>query len=212
MKKLEEIYWWHRIKLPDGTITPGECKHGEENEDFFSERFGMPLDLSGKTVLDIGCWDGLFSFEAERRGATVVAIDPYQNRKKGSNDGFQYAKKALNSKVEFHEVDLEGHWAGQRDIRQYDITLYYGVLYHVVSPLRELKYLRHLTKEFALIETAISEKEGCVYEFLPGHADDHTNLFYPTIEALEKSLLHVGFSRVEVIYKETTRATVKAIV
>src|SRR5262249_61156859 len=37
----------------------------------------IPDDLSGKTVLDIGAWDGYFSFEFERRGAHVLAIDTY---------------------------------------------------------------------------------------------------------------------------------------
>src|SRR6266436_2822961 len=38
----------------------------------------IPQDLTGKTVLDIGAWDGYFSFEFERRGAKrVLAIDSY---------------------------------------------------------------------------------------------------------------------------------------
>jgi tRNA (mo5U34)-methyltransferase len=32
-------------------------------------------DLTGKTVLDVGAWDGFFTFELERRGAKVTAVD-----------------------------------------------------------------------------------------------------------------------------------------
>ena len=61
----------------------------------------MTQDLSGITVLDIGAWDGFFSFEAERRGAKrVLATDlpawvvrPGWERGK---DGFM-ARKALGS-------------------------------------------------------------------------------------------------------------------
>ena len=41
-------------------------------------RLDLPLSLAGESVLDIGAWDGFFSFEAERRGASrVVAADYY---------------------------------------------------------------------------------------------------------------------------------------
>jgi tRNA (mo5U34)-methyltransferase len=41
----------------------------------------IPADLSGKTVLDVGAWDGFFSFEFERRCAKrVLAIDAWGGR------------------------------------------------------------------------------------------------------------------------------------
>jgi tRNA (mo5U34)-methyltransferase len=67
-------YWWHSIDLPAGT-TPGH-----KSPDLLrSEWAALGLDdLSGKTVLDIGAWDGWFSFAAEQRGASrVVALDHY---------------------------------------------------------------------------------------------------------------------------------------
>jgi tRNA (mo5U34)-methyltransferase len=67
--------WWHSIDLGQGVITPG-WKSAEQlrNE---VDALHLP-DLSGKTVLDIGAFDGFFSFEAERRGARrVVALDHY---------------------------------------------------------------------------------------------------------------------------------------
>ena len=68
-------FWWHSIELPDGTVTPGEKSldqlHGEW------ERMRLP-PLAGLNVLDIGAWDGWFSFRAEREGASrVVALDSF---------------------------------------------------------------------------------------------------------------------------------------
>jgi tRNA (mo5U34)-methyltransferase len=62
--------WYHAIDLPDGVVTPGI-------RGWTMESLQMP-DLTGKSVLDIGAWDGYFSFEAERRGAArVVALDHF---------------------------------------------------------------------------------------------------------------------------------------
>jgi tRNA (mo5U34)-methyltransferase len=68
-------YWWHSIRLPDGSVTPGE-KSPEVLEEEWRD-LALP-SLSEKTVLDIGAWDGWFSFAAERAGASrVVALDQF---------------------------------------------------------------------------------------------------------------------------------------
>jgi tRNA (mo5U34)-methyltransferase len=68
--------WWHSIDLGDGIVTPG-TKPAETMRAEIAA-LGLPDDLSGKTVLDIGAWDGAFSFECERRGADrVVALDHF---------------------------------------------------------------------------------------------------------------------------------------
>jgi tRNA (mo5U34)-methyltransferase len=67
--------WWHSIDLGDGIWTEGR-KTPDMLRDELSA-LDLP-DLAGKTVLDIGAWDGFFSFEAERQGAKrVVALDHY---------------------------------------------------------------------------------------------------------------------------------------
>jgi tRNA (mo5U34)-methyltransferase len=64
-------YWWHSIDLGDGLITPG----AKSATLLRTERETMDLpDLRGKTVLDIGGWDGYFAFAAERAGAERVAV------------------------------------------------------------------------------------------------------------------------------------------
>jgi tRNA (mo5U34)-methyltransferase len=64
-------FWWHSIDLGDGVVTPG----GKSPEVLECELDVIDLpDLAGRTVLDIGGWDGYFAFEAERRGASRVAV------------------------------------------------------------------------------------------------------------------------------------------
>jgi tRNA (mo5U34)-methyltransferase len=64
--------WWHSIDLGEGVVTPGRKPVDARAE---LESLQLP-DLRGKTVLDIGAWDGFYAFAAERLGATrVVALD-----------------------------------------------------------------------------------------------------------------------------------------
>jgi len=68
--------WWHSIDLGEGVVTPGAKPLETMRREV--DQLGLPDDLSGKSVLDIGTWDGGFSFEMERRGADrVVALDHY---------------------------------------------------------------------------------------------------------------------------------------
>ncbi len=71
LAKVNEIQWCHSIDLGNGVITPGLSKTrplGDQE---------LP-DVAGKSVLDIGAWDGLNSFLVEKRGAErVVALDHY---------------------------------------------------------------------------------------------------------------------------------------
>ena len=69
-RRVEAIVWHHSMDLGHGIVTDG-----------FSTEFLAPSqlpDFPGTTVLDIGAWDGYYSFLAERRGAVrVVALDHY---------------------------------------------------------------------------------------------------------------------------------------
>src|ERR1700741_413281 len=75
--QLIEAGWWHSFNLPDGTEIRGVTS--VEDMKHRLAQFPIPADLTGKRVLDIGAWDGWFSFEMERRGAEVMAIDRFDN-------------------------------------------------------------------------------------------------------------------------------------
>ena len=68
-------FWWHSIAMPDGSVTPGE-KSAELLEREW-EALHLPA-LTGRRVLDVGAWDGWFSFRAEASGAArTVALDSF---------------------------------------------------------------------------------------------------------------------------------------
>ena len=75
-KALDKVpYWFHSIDCGDGLITGGIKSHSLLQLEL--ERMALP-QLKGKSVLDVGAWDGFFSFAAEDLGAgRVLALDHY---------------------------------------------------------------------------------------------------------------------------------------
>jgi tRNA (mo5U34)-methyltransferase len=91
--RIEEIDWFHSIDLGNGVITPGK-----DDSKYKLSRLALPERFDGKSVLDIGAWDGFFSFEAEKRGAKrVLSVDSYSWSGKGwgTKSGFELARRFL---------------------------------------------------------------------------------------------------------------------
>jgi tRNA (mo5U34)-methyltransferase len=199
------IHWAHRIDLGQGVITPGLWNTPE-----ILERLHLPADLSGQTVLDVGCWDGFYSFEAERRGASrVLATDSFtwQRKSWGSKDGFDLARRVLNSRVEDLEIDpldLSPERAGM-----FDVVLFLGVLYHMKHPMLALERVAAVTRRLLVVETVIDMLYAPrpALAFYPG-ADlnqDDSNWFGPSPSAVEAMLRAAGFARVERVWPSDGR-------
>src|SRR5215469_6406219 len=195
--KVNAIKWFHRIDLGYGIVTPGDDDSLEK-----LNQLRFPDDLTGKTFLDIGAWDGFFSFEAERRHASrVLATDSYvwQGKVPGnSKNGFLAARSLLNSQVEDKEIDpLE---ISPETVGMWDVVLFAGVLYHMEHPLLALQKVASVTKELLIVETAtdFEFKRRPVLAFYPGEELllDSTNWFGPNTAAVVAMLRYCGFRQV----------------
>lgn len=217
IERAEKLNWFHCIELCDGYVTKGVADHCTEES--ANNRYGIPANLSGKSVLDIGCNGGYFSFLSERRGATVTSIDPNQ----GNGDNikcFELASEALMSNTIFEEAYLENFSSMSKSTNKrrgkfFDICYLFGTLYHVPNIIEHLQCLFNCTSEYALIETAIAQNDygnRPVWELNEGFDNDPSNVFYPSLGGLTAALKYVGFSQVELIYNDGIRATVKCIV
>ena len=136
-RRIAAIQWWHRIDL-NGIETPG--KDSKEHLEWIAAH--LPRDLTGRSVLDIGAWDGYYSFLAERRGATrVLAIDALQNLPAHGygTPGFDLAREVLKSKVEYRVMP-----ASELDnlTELFDVVLFLGVYYHSKDPVGVLAKIR----------------------------------------------------------------------
>lgn len=191
-----------------GVYTHGDIVHGDPDKqaEWVSSRFGLEADMSGLSVLDVGANGGLFTFEAERRGAKVTALDVEHA------DEFALAAKLLDSKAEHYKGDITAKVPKKRDV-----VLCFGVLYHLKNPQTALFNLYKATKQYALIETALipsnmSPPFPC-WMLTPDSFDgDPTNWSYPNLQGLIESCKYAGFADVEVLWREPgdVRATVKA--
>ena len=145
--RLEAFGWYHSIELPSGEVTPG--LQTIEQLQLRARQFPIPDDLRGKRVLDIGAWDGWFSFEMERRGASVVAVDAVRSEK------FLYARDLLRSKVEYHISDV--YDLRPSELGVFDIVLFLGVLYHVKNPVLALERVCAMSRDLVCVESFVTD-------------------------------------------------------
>jgi tRNA (mo5U34)-methyltransferase len=206
--------WFHNLDLrgiqtaPDhflGDYPRTKWKH-------FAE--ALPADLSGRTVLDIGCNGGFYSIEMKRRGADrVVAID-FDER---------YLAQAQFA-AEICEVDIEFRKLSVYDVAKlrenFDVVLFMGVLYHLRHPLLALDLIHEhvargllvfqsmqrgsneiepLREDYPFWEKDIFDQPGfprlC---FIEGkYAADSTNWWIPNRACTEAMLRSAGFEILE---------------
>jgi tRNA (mo5U34)-methyltransferase len=189
------VWWWHQINLGNGVVTPGLDRTIEK-----IAAVGLSNRLDGMAVLDIGAWDGAFSFECERRGARRVVAADHHVWRDGGDAGFRYAHRVLGSKVE--RVDVRVEDLSPEVLGTFDLVLFLGVLYHSEDPMRYLRRVRAMcrTGGKAIIETVVDGDDypRPVMVFYPGATlgNDPTNFWGPNVACVEAMLREVGFGYV----------------
>lgn len=188
--------WFQNIDLGHGIETAPEHFLGDYPA-FKFRRFAeaLPDDLSGKTVLDIGCNAGFYSIEMKKRGAArVLGID--------SDDRYldqaRLATRALGfDDIEFAELDVYDVAAlGER----FDVVVFMGVLYHLRHPLLALDLIReHVAGDLMLFQTMQQGTEAVlqVPKDHPFHKPGTTqppdyfdNPAYPKLHFIEREFAH----------------------
>jgi len=188
-------YWFHTIPLPYDLKTPGQST--EITQKWNSQ--AIPTDLKGLTVLDIGAWDGYYSFLCEQRGASVTAIDSLMHG--WGTTGFDICKKILNSKVEFIQMDV-------MDVEKletaFDVVLFLGVYYHLKHPLLAFDKLYKVTRQSLVLEGHFIDVDDKPLMFFYPNTElngDPSNWWGANQQCLEAMLKVVGFKTVTVIDK-----------
>src|SRR5205085_1263649 len=112
--------------------------------------FGLPDELSGKRVLDIGCAEGFFSFESERRGAReVIGIDSFPD----SVRRFNVVKEARQSNATAYLLNV--YDLDPRRLGTFDVVLFYGVFYHLKHPQHALEKIKSVCTGQLLFQTLV---------------------------------------------------------
>jgi tRNA (mo5U34)-methyltransferase len=211
-EEIARIKWFHSIDLGHGLVTNGVIDVARS-----LRQYQLPSDLTGKTFLDIGAWDGAFSFEAERRGAKrVLATDWFIWKGMGwaSKQGFETARRVLQSKVEDMTIDV--HEMSPARIGKWDIVLFAGVLYHLQNPLLALKRVASVTGELLILETAIDFRfcRRPAIAFYPDRElnNDPTNWCAPNLRALQAMLRTCGFKEIRVVHQTSVFSQLRSTV
>ena len=132
MNYTEEVkkfpYWYHKITLPDGTITPGWAP-------IDADKYALPDNLAGKRILDIGAWDGYWTFEALKRGAReVVAIDDFSDNLGSLTDEqrprwetFDFCRAAFGySEDKCKRLEMSVYEISEEKLGRFDMVFLFG--------------------------------------------------------------------------------------
>jgi SAM-dependent methyltransferase len=210
LQEIKKRAWYHKIQLRPGIVTPGI----EQLVDLWNmtRQSRGHISYAGKRVLDLASFDGMWSFEAEKLGASlVVATDClhllYSN--------FEFCKNILQSKVvPFYNITPYKLWEGLQVLLMDDVTvplpfpkqIYYnkfdvvqhlGLLYHLRDPMWTLSQSRSVLKTggHLLLETACildMNQSMMVYNGPPGKQNrlysDITTWLLPTVPCLMEML------------------------
>lgn len=147
-QKIKSVaHWYHQIEIAPGIVTPGinPCRE-------VLKRLGLPVDCKGLSVLDIGARDGFFSFELERRGAEVLAVD-YESP---DRTGFNVARDLLGSHIKYEVANV--YELSPERFGTFDIVLFLGVLYHLRNPLLALDKIWSVCKDTMWLESHVMDE------------------------------------------------------
>ena len=203
--------WFHNLDLNGVQTAPGHFLGDYPAIKWRRFAHALPADLSGKSVLDIGCNAGFYSVEMKRRGAArVLGIDSDQEYL----DQARFAAEVNELDIEFQRLSVY-EVASLRE--KFDLVLFMGVLYHLRHPLLALDLIHeHVGGDMLIFQSmqrgsAASAEIAPDYEFWDRepfdrpefpklhfienrYAADPTNWWIPNRACAEAMLRSAGFT------------------
>ena len=187
---LDAIDWYHDIDFPSGLRAVSRLPDIDGRRrlwGWLDHELDAKVEFESKTVLDVGCWDGRFSFFAESRGAaSVLAVDDLSQRW-GTGRGLEIARKELESSIDVR-LDQSIYELGTLQ-RTFDIILCLGVYYHLDDPMAGFRGLRSCCHEGTRVviegDVLLRPSRGLA---LLGSGEREDWAFIPTRAALRKML------------------------
>jgi tRNA (mo5U34)-methyltransferase len=204
--------WFHNLDLHGVKTAPDHFLGDYPNVKWQRFAHAVPADLTGKSVLDIGCNAGFYSIEMKKRGAArVVGIDSDETY---LNQARFAAEVSGCRDIEFRKLDV--YEVGQLG-EKFDVVLFMGVLYHLRHPLLALdrlhesvvgdllifqsmqrgsKSVAQVDENYPFREESIFARDGypLMYFVEQRYADDPTNWWIPNRACVEAMLRSAGFT------------------
>lgn len=188
-QRIEELGpWFHNMRLAGVETAPNHFLGDYPAVKFASFRHVIPQDLTGATVLDIGCNAGFYSLEMKRRGAARVLgidTDPHYLRQAS------FAADLEGVDVEFRRMAV---WQIAELGEKFDLVIFMGVLYHLRHPLLALDLIHeHAARDLMLFQTMQRGSSEILpvaddYDFNESAPFHHPG--YPRMHFIEKRYSH----------------------
>lgn len=149
--QIDQIQWYHEFDFGGGFQARSRTPDLESHRRIwrFIEAQLEAIDFRGKTVLEIGAWDGYWSFYAERRGAKHVLASDDLTQNWSNGGGILLARELLKSRIEVRQ-DVSIYELTSLG-RKFDIILCLGVYYHLLDPFFGLAQIRHCCHPTSLV-------------------------------------------------------------
>ena len=140
--------WFHDMDLNGVRTAPDHFLYDYPNMKWKRFAHAVPEDLSGKSVLDIGCNAGFYSMEMKRRGADRVLGIDFDDR---YLDQARLASEVRGHDIEFRKLSVyDLAQLGER----FDLVIFMGVLYHLRHPLLALDLIHeHVADDLLLFQS-----------------------------------------------------------
>lgn len=193
IKEINKHNWYHTIPIDNNLSTKGDPRNINAKK-FIHYYEDLGIDFKGKDVLDIGCRDGLFSFDVEKKGANRILGIDYNISEAARDLLIPY----LKSKVEMEEVSLYNLDPDQHG--KFDIGLFAGVWYHMRYPFWGLKKISNMIKDGGslLVETAVlSNNSKAPFLHCPAYGEEgpynNDSVTFFNIQGVKDTLRSFGF-------------------
>ena len=196
----QDIDWFHSMPFSSGEVAKGQRPLNvlrREADHIFK------MGVQGKSLLDIGAWDGFFSFEAEKRGARdVLSTDHFcwSGPGWGTKHGYDFTHAAYGSKA--RSLDIDVFSLDPATVGTFDVVLFLGVLYHLKDVYGGLERAAAMAENLLIVETVTNcnhLEEPVMRHFLRTELDgDPTNFFAPNAACLRSILTELGFETIEI--------------
>ena len=140
--------WFHDLDLR-GVRTAPNHPLGDFLRDLWRQvALAFPEDMTGKTVLNIGCNAGFYSLQLHARGARVTGIEHNPHYLEQA----RFAADVLGADIEYRQMDV--YDVDQLE-RQFDYVLFMGVFYHLRYPLYALDKVARLPRERLVFQSML---------------------------------------------------------
>ncbi len=206
-RRIQSYFWHYSFRFGDHYVDADhKSSRGIRSREYRRHSHLFPALLSacdgtleGKTVLDVACNCGFWSIQARLAGAkSVLGVEASEKNVEQAH----FIRELIG--LDGLEFEVGNAYDISKDrYGEFDVVLYFGLLYHLEHPVLALERLADVTREVALVDSTILKNRGsfCRVAADRPHKQNYSNRLrmVPSRTAVARMLRHAGFDQVLVV-------------